>query len=225
MSDVVLLDGVTKFYSSTGGTPTMVLRQVSLTVAAGTMTSIMGPSGSGKSTLLNVLGLMDHASSGKYLLAGNDVSALDDSSVRRLRASAIGFVFQAFHLVGHLNVRDNVGLPLEYAGVGRRERRRQCDRLLEQVGLTHRADASPSTLSGGERQRAAIARAIIHEPHLVLCDEPTGNLDRRASATVTRLLREVCQAQRSVIVVTHDPEVAGLADHRLALTDGVLESG
>lgn len=174
------------------------LSGVNLEIRRGEMTAIVGPSGAGKSTLLNILGLLDVPTSGRYLLDGNDTSRLAERQLTSLRAVTLGFVFQAFHLVPHLNCVGNVMLPLAHQGWPRRERTRLATDALVQVGLGHRLYARPATLSGGERQRVAVARAIVHSPSVILCDEPTGNLDRQNSVHVMDLLRQlVTQSARS----------------------------
>lgn len=217
----VIVERLSKTYKTPYDSPVPVLNELSLTVDQGNMVAIMGPSGSGKSTLLNVLGLMDSPTSGHYRLGDVAVEGLDAGQRRVIRSTVIGFVFQAFHLVDHLSVRDNVALPLTYQGTGRRQRRQRAQELLEQVGLQHRLHARPSTLSGGERQRVAVARALVHSPRLILCDEPTGNLDRVSTGVVMQLLRQLGD-ETCVVVVTHDPEVAAWADRSFMLRDGAL---
>jgi len=183
----------------------------------------MGRSGSGKSTLMHLLGLLDRASSGSYHLDGQDVGALDERSRSRLRSTSIGFVFQAFHLVDHKNVTENVTLPLIYAQVPRRTRPERVQQALEQVGMLHRIDAMPATLSGGERQRVAVARAIVHRPSLILCDEPTGNLDSTNAESICRLLKNLADHHGiAVILVTHDAATGDSAHRIVRMQDGTL---
>ncbi|MDX6738309.1 ABC transporter ATP-binding protein [Actinocorallia sp. A-T 12471] len=191
-------------------------------VGAGELVAIIGPSGSGKSTLLNILGLLDRPSSGSYLLRGSDTAHLAERERTRVRAQSIGFVFQAFHLVAHKTAWANVALPLLYTRVPHRDRRRRAEEQLHRVGLGHRLDAYPATLSGGEKQRVAIARATVHGPSMLLCDEPTGNLDSETSATVMDLLDRMAGDGLAVVVVTHDPAVAARADRVLRVRDGRL---
>ncbi len=198
-----------------------MLDGVDLDAEAGELLAILGASGSGKSTLLNVLGLLATPTGGTHTCWGEDVGALSETGRSRLRAHTIGFVFQAFHLVSHLDVRQNVALPLLYTRHPARHRNAVADSALEEVGLTHRATASTATLSGGEKQRAAIARAIVHGPRLLLCDEPTGNLDSANSRAVIALLRRLCRELGiTVVVVTHDQSVAQAADRVVHVLDG-----
>lgn len=205
------------------------LRDASLSVEAGRSVAIVGPSGSGKSTLLNLLGLLDTPTTGSLRIAGREVSALRERDRCRLRAEAIGFVFQSFHLIPHKSVLHNVALPLSYArrgggssgGSGHRLGRARA--ALDAVGLGHRMNSAPTTLSGGERQRAAVARALVRDPAVLLCDEPTGNLDAASSETVLSLLLDLAGERSSaVVLVTHDREVAARCDAILTMTDGVL---
>ncbi|MEU1747660.1 ABC transporter ATP-binding protein [Micromonospora arida] len=198
------------------------LKGVNLEIRRGEMTAIIGPSGAGKSTLLNILGLLDVPTSGRYLLDGHDTSGLGERRLTSLRAVTLGFVFQAFHLVPHLNCVGNVMLPLAHQGWPRRERARLATDALVQVGLGHRLDARPATLSGGERQRVAVARAIVHSPSVILCDEPTGNLDQQNSLHVMDLLRQLVTPERSLIVVTHDDTVSACADRIVKVVDGAV---
>jgi putative ABC transport system ATP-binding protein len=203
---MIELDGVTRTYRRPGGEPVEALRDVSLRIERGDFVAVVGTSGSGKSTLMNVLGLLDRPDAGRYLLDGEDVSALDVERQARTRNRRIGFVFQAFHLLPRTSALENVELPLLYsdraqiAGLGRR--------ALESVGLLDRLDHRPSELSGGQQQRVAIARALVNEPDLLLADEPTGNLDARSAAEVMELFAAVNRAGRTVVLVTHDPAVA-----------------
>jgi putative ABC transport system ATP-binding protein len=204
--------------------PVPVLRGLSLRVEPGEYVAIVGPSGSGKSTLLNIVGCLDRPSAGRYFLAGEDVARLDDRSLSRIRNTRLGFVFQSFHLVPHLTVVENVEMPLFYRRVRRRERRRRALSLLERVGLSHRFDHLPSELSGGECQRTAIARALANEPALLLADEPTGNLDSTTSKSILAALRELNDSGRTILMITHDADIARAARRRVALRDGCIES-
>ncbi|GAA1415460.1 ABC transporter ATP-binding protein [Catellatospora coxensis] len=196
------------------------LRDASLSVKGGEMVAVVGASGSGKSTLLNILGLLDKPTSGVLRLGGRDVTTLTERERTRARARAIGFVFQAFHLVPHLDCVRNVMLPLVHQGVPRDVRGHRAEAALGRVGLAHRLTARPGTLSGGEQQRVAVARAIVHDPTLLLCDEPTGNLDSENTATVLELLRELATPGRAVVVITHDQQVRDAADRWVEVRDG-----
>ncbi|MBI2570017.1 MAG: ABC transporter ATP-binding protein [Candidatus Schekmanbacteria bacterium] len=196
------------------------LRSVSLRVAPGEFVAIMGPSGSGKSTLLNVLGLLDRPSAGVYELAGSPVSALSDRQQAETRRDKIGFVFQFFHLVPRLTAQQNVELPMVLAGVSPAERRQRASDLLTSFGLADRLHHRPEQLSGGQRQRVAIARAMILEPALILADEPTGNLDRNSGKEILAVLAEVNAAGKTLLIVTHDPEIGGRASRQIRIVDG-----
>lgn len=196
------------------------LRGVSLVIGEGEKVALVGPSGAGKSTLLYLLGLMDLPSAGHFRLLGQDPRHLPDRARSQLRGRAVGFVFQSFNLIPQLRAWENVALPLRYAGVGRRERRRRALELLERVGLAARAYHYPGELSGGEEQRVAVARALANDPKLILADEPTGNLDSRAGARVLELLDEAHARGATLVTVTHSPEVAARARRVIRLADG-----
>ena len=200
------------------------LDHVDLDIAAGEYISIMGPSGSGKSTLLNILGLLDRPTAGTYVLAGNDVSDLDDDELADHRQSRIGFIFQAFHLIARLNALENVELPLVLAGAPSKERRERAVKVLDSVGLGPRAHHRPDQLSGGERQRVAIARAMIMQPAVLLADEPTGNLDTTSGTEIIRIIEGLNRDGIALVVVTHDPEVGGRATRHLKMRDGRIVS-
>ena len=221
MTAVLELRGVTKTYGETGHV-VEVLRGIDLVVEAGEFVAIVGPSGSGKSTLLNVLGCLDRPTAGAYLLEGEDAAQLDDFRLSRMRNTRIGFVFQSFMLVPHLSVRENVELPLLYARMPRGPRRQRCAELIEQVGLSHRLEHRPNQLSGGECQRVAVARALANDPALLLADEPTGNLDSKTSTDILRLFFDLHAAGRTLVMITHDPEIAAKAPRRVAIRDGLI---
>ncbi|MCA8975456.1 MAG: ABC transporter ATP-binding protein [Planctomycetes bacterium] len=205
-----------------GGQQVHALRDVDLEVARGEYLSLMGPSGSGKSTLLNVLGLLDRPSRGRYLFGGIDVTALDDDAQARMRRLNIGFVFQSFHLVPRLTTAQNIALPLVLAEVPPAERRQRVERQLRAFSLLDRGHHQPDQLSGGQRQRAAIARATITEPDLLLADEPTGNLDRRTGSEVIETLERLHDEGLTLLVVTHDPDLGARAHRQLRMDDGRL---
>jgi len=216
---VIRLVGISRTYDL-GGRPVHALVDVDEEIAAGEHVAIMGPSGSGKSTLLNVLGCLDRPTSGSYYLEEREVAGLSEHELDEVRRNRIGFVFQSFHLVGRLSALENVELPMVFAGVARKERRRRAAEALAAVGLAPRADHRPDQLSGGERQRAALARATVMEPAILLADEPTGNLDTSSGRQVLDLLDRMNDAGLTLIVVTHDPNVARRADRLVVLVDG-----
>lgn len=193
---------------------------VSLSVTEGEFVALMGASGSGKSTLMNILGCLDRPTSGRYLLAGDDVSRLDRAQLAEVRNRRIGFVFQSFNLLARSSALENVELPLIYAGFGRQARTERALRALESVGLTDRARHRPAQLSGGQQQRVAIARAIVHRPALLLADEPTGNLDSRTGVQVMALFQELWRAGLTILYVTHDADIAAYASRVVVLRDG-----
>lgn len=205
-----------------GDTPCVALRDVSLQIPAGEFVAIMGPSGSGKSTLMHLLGCLDRPTSGRYLLDGVEVQELDDRQRSRLRNTKVGFVFQSFNLIPELDVQENVELPLVYAGVPAAERQARSTHLLAAVGLGHRIGHRPNELSGGELQRVAVARAMVHAPPLLLADEPTGNLDSETGKSILRLFEELHERGTTIVVVTHDPEVAQWSQRVVLVRDGCI---
>jgi len=223
MSDVVVrLAGVCRTFP--GDPPVEVLHDIDLTVTNGEFVAIVGPSGSGKSTLLNVLGLLDTPTTGSYLLDGLDTTTAGQRRRARLRAARIGFVFQSFQLLPHLSVLENASLGGLYLGMSGRSRNRRAEQLLDRVGLSHRRHARPTTLSGGERQRAAIARALVAGPSLLLADEPTGNLDTASAGSVLELFEELHADGATIVMITHDPGIAGRAGRSMRIVDGRLSA-
>jgi putative ABC transport system ATP-binding protein len=218
---IVQLVDIWKTYT-TGSVPVHALRGVSVSVYPGEYISIVGPSGSGKSTFMHVLGCLDVPTSGRYLLAGTDVSNMDEEQLAHVRNHRIGFVFQQFHLLPRLSAWRNVELPLIYAGVDRRTRRARAMASLEQVGLADRVEHLPTQLSGGQQQRVAVARALVTEPDLLLADEPTGNLDSRSSADVLAMLEDLHQAGRTIVLITHEQDVAEAAERIMRFRDGTF---
>jgi putative ABC transport system ATP-binding protein len=219
---VIELESIHKTYTRPTGETVEALDGVSMTIERGELVAIVGESGSGKSTLMNIIGLLDRPSKGRYALDGRDVEGLGVDDQARLRNRRIGFVFQAFHLLGHLTALENVLLPLELAG--REAARRRAQELLAEVGLEDRADHYPVQLSGGEQQRVAVARAFAAEPDLLLADEPTGSLDRATGQNLLSLFHRLHRRRDAgAVVVTHDPEVAALADRRIHLLDGRVQ--
>jgi len=216
---LILLDGVGKTYLL-GVRPLTVLADVSLRIAAGELVAIMGPSGSGKTTLLNILGCLDRPSAGHYRLAGEGVEGLSAGAAATVRNRRIGFVFQGFHLLPRLTALANVELPLLYAGLGARERRRRAWAMLRRMQLADRAQHLPGALSGGQQQRVAIARALVNRPSLILADEPTGALDRETGREILGLFRGLNEDGVTVILVTHDQAVAAAARRTIRLEDG-----
>lgn len=198
------------------------LRGVSFAIHPGQMVAIMGPSGSGKSTILNLLGCLDRPTSGQYLLGGRDVSDLSDNELSEVRASRLGFVFQSYNLIPQLNVTDNIEIPLYYLGLSEHESYERAVDLAEQVGLGHRINHLPTELSGGQQQRVSIARALASDPLLLLADEPTGNLDTTTGGEILDLLKDLNDRGTTLVVVTHDPNVAELCEDILHLVDGKL---
>jgi putative ABC transport system ATP-binding protein len=217
---VIQLRQVARTYP--GPPPVPALRPCDLRVDAGDYLTIVGPSGSGKSTLLNMLGLLDRPTEGVYLLEGIDTSALTEDERTALRGTRLGFVFQSFHLIDHRTATDNVGLGLLYRSVSAVERRDRAVAALESVDLGHRLDATPATMSGGERQRVAIARALVGRPAVLLCDEPTGNLDSRTTDNVLAILDGLHDTGITIMVITHEESVANRGTRTVRISDGTL---
>lgn len=221
MTVLLQLERVTRTF---GAPPVTALADIDLTVSNGEFVAIVGASGSGKSTLLNIIGTLDRPTSGRVLIGGADTSRLDDAALSALRSRRIGFVFQQFHLREGATALDNVADGLLYTGTPRQQRRRLAEQALDRVGLTHRMGHPPHQLSGGERQRVAIARAVIGEPPLLLADEPTGNLDSRASESVVDLLHTLNADGATILVITHDRELAAQLPRRIAIRDGRIDA-
>jgi putative ABC transport system ATP-binding protein len=217
---MIELASVGKTYGSASA-PVTALRDVNLVIQRGEFVAIVGPSGSGKSTLLNLIGCLDQPSSGRLLFLGEDTSSLNDTKLSRIRNRSIGFVFQMFNLVPELTVYENVELPLVYAGVTH-QRRALTTKVLERVGMTHRADHPASLLSGGEQQRVAIARALVNDPALILADEPTGSIDPVSAEQVMQLLSELHDQARTIVLVTHNMSVAAVAQRVVRIEAGTI---
>jgi putative ABC transport system ATP-binding protein len=218
---MIEMQNIQKIYR-TEHVETHALSGFTLSIAAGEFVSLMGPSGSGKTTLLNVTGLLDSFDGGRYLLDGEDVSRLSDRQMSRIRNEKIGFIFQSFNLIPDLNVFDNVDLPLRYRGLPGKARRERIEEALEIVGLTSRVNHYPSQLSGGQQQRVAVARAVVGQPKLILADEPTGNLDSAMANEIMDLLEKINELGTTVVIVTHDSELAVRAPRQIYLLDGRL---
>jgi putative ABC transport system ATP-binding protein len=227
MSDkgnIVSMQGIERvYYKPNGSVLVEALRGVDLNVPSGQSLAIMGPSGSGKSTLMNILGCLDQPTSGSFAIAGTDVSTLDDSALSLVRGDKIGFVFQSFNLIPQLTIEENVEVPLFYRRVKASERKAKASSMLERVGLGDRMSHKPSELSGGQQQRAAIARALVTNPSILLADEPTGNLDTKTGEDILRLFDEMHAEGLTIMVVTHDEEVGKRCDRTIHLLDGVID--
>jgi putative ABC transport system ATP-binding protein len=219
---VMELIGVQKSYP--GNPPVEALRGIDLTINEGELIGLVGTSGSGKSTMLNIMGALDHPTEGKVRIQGQDLSALSDRQLSSLRGRRIGFIFQQFHLIAGLSLVENVATGVLYQGASRSQRIKNGIRLLTQVGLGNRLDHLPHQLSGGEQQRVAVARALMGEPAIILADEPTGNLDSKTSEEIVKLLHQLNEDGSTIIVVTHDRELAGSFPGMVTLRDGLVES-
>lgn len=223
MTKLIELKGINKTYKN-GDQELRVLKDINLEVEEGEFVAIMGPSGSGKSTLMNVIGLLDRPTSGDYFLEGQEVGNLSEKKLAHVRNEQIGFVFQQFFLLSKLNAFQNVELPLIYAGVHPAKRKEIAEQYLEKVELGSRMHHLPSELSGGQKQRVAIARALVNQPAIVLADEPTGALDTKTGEQIMDLLTKLNQEGKTIIMVTHEPEIAAFANRRIVIRDGVISS-
>ncbi len=216
--------GIDKDYIM-GGEPVHVLKKINLRIDEGEYLSVLGPSGSGKSTLMNIIGCLDTPTAGEYTLRGREVEELDERELAQLRSQEIGFIFQNSQLLPRLNARKNVELPLIYAGVPPRERHRRAEAMLERVGLSDRMDHLPTQLSGGQQQRVAIARALVGNPSILLADEPTGALDQKTGAQIMELFQELNDEHRTIIMITHDMNIARHARRVVHIIDGEITEG
>lgn len=220
--EVIVIKDIKKTYVN-GKLQVPVLHGINLTIYEGEFTSIMGPSGSGKSTFMNILGCLDRPTSGSYRLDGEEVADLSDDELAYVRNKRIGFVFQSFNLLPKLTAQENVALPMIYAGVSKAERNARAAELLTSLGLGERLDHLPSELSGGQRQRVAIARALANNPSIIMADEPTGNLDSKSSIDVMNIFTRLYEEGRTIILVTHEPDIATYASRNVVLHDGLIE--
>lgn len=217
----IRLRDIKKIYKM-GGQELAALNGINLDIKRGEFAALMGPSGSGKSTLMNILGCLDRPTVGSYELEGNEVAHLSDDELAVMRNKHIGFVFQNFNLLSRISSLENVALPLVYAGVGASERRKRAQQVLEAVGLGDRAEHLPNELSGGQRQRVAIARALVNNPEIIMADEPTGNLDTKSTKEIMEIFQEMHGRGKTIILVTHEPEIAVCANRQLLVRDGVI---
>ena len=223
MKKLIDLRNINKTYRN-GDQELKVLKNINLTVEEGEFVAIMGPSGSGKSTLMNIIGMLDRPSTGEYFLENEDVANLGDKKLAKVRNNQIGFVFQQFFLLSKLNALENVELPLIYAGVSQGSRKNLAKQYLEKVDLGTRMTHLPSELSGGQKQRVAIARALVNNPSIILADEPTGALDTKTGEQIMELLMELNAEGKTIIMVTHEPEIAAYAKRQIVIRDGVISS-
>jgi putative ABC transport system ATP-binding protein len=221
--DIVRFDNIHKIYKM-GIQDVNALNGISVSIEKGSFWAIMGPSGSGKSTMMNILGCLDRPTSGQYFLEGKDVSMLDDDSLSNIRLRYIGFIFQSFNLIPQMTVQKNIELPLYYLGWNAHESSRKAAELAAKVGLEERLNHRPAELSGGQMQRVAVARALAADPHIILADEPTGNLDSHTGKQIMELLTELNHQGSTIIMVTHEADIAAYAKKRLHMKDGLVES-
>ncbi len=218
---IVKLSGVNKIYSSEEMS-FQALKNINLEVRQGEFLAVIGASGSGKSTLMHIIGLLDHPTSGSYELDGTDVSYLKENTLAEIRNKKIGFVFQSFNLLPRTTALDNVALPLIYAGAGKDEREKRAKQVLEQVGLGDKLNSHPNQLSGGQQQRVAIARSLVNNPELILADEPTGNLDSKSGEEIMKIFEGLHKAGKTIIMITHEEDIARHARRRIRLKDGEI---
>lgn len=223
MNSIIHLEEIEKSYFL-GKNELKVLKGISLGIFKNEYVALMGPSGSGKSTLMNIIGCLDTATNGKYILNNHDVSKMEDNDLAEIRNKEIGFVFQQFNLLPRLTALENVALPLVYAGMGRKERNEKAMHVLDQVSLTDRSHHKPNELSGGQSQRVAIARALVNDPAIILADEPTGNLDTKTSYEIMEIFNTIHNGGNTIVLVTHEEDIANHAHRIVRLRDGVIET-
>ncbi len=223
MEDIIQLQKLVKHYEM-GVQTVKALRSIDLNIKKNEYVAVMGPSGSGKSTLMNIIGCLDSLTKGEYILNGTNVSQMTDNELAEIRNQEIGFIFQVFNLLPRFNALDNVMLPLVYAGIKKKEREQRAKEVLSSVGLADRMHHKPNELSGGQRQRVAVARALVNKPAIILADEPTGNLDTKTSLDIMQLFEEIHNAGNTVVLVTHEEDIARHAQRIVRLRDGKIES-
>lgn len=223
MSNIIKIRGIIRDFKL-GQETVHVLKGIDLDIERGEYVAIMGPSGSGKSTLMNILGCLDTPTAGQYVLNGKDVSQMSDDELADIRNTEIGFVFQTFNLLPRTTALDNVALPMIYAGISKNDRIKRAEKVLTDVGLSDRMSHKPNQLSGGQRQRVAVGRALINKPSIILADEPTGNLDSKTSLEIMELFDDIHEAGNTVIMVTHEEDIAARAHRIIRLIDGMIDS-
>jgi ABC-type antimicrobial peptide transport system, ATPase component len=224
MENIIKLKDISKTYMVGGTIEVPALKSATINIDKNEYVAIMGPSGSGKSTLMNIIGCLDTPTSGEYILNNHDVSTMEDDQLAEIRNKEIGFVFQTFNLLPRYDALGNVQLPLIYAGVPKAERISRAKKVIEQVGLTDRSNHKPNEMSGGQRQRVAVARALVSNPSIILADEPTGNLDSKTSVDIMRLFKEIHSNGNTIILITHEEDIASYAHRIIRLRDGIVES-